>query len=267
MFAALARLATTRPRVVLASTALVVVLAAFAGIHAFGALKSGGFVSPNAPSQIAANKLNDDFAGPPDFILLVQARNGTVDSPAVIAAGQAVTSRLAAQPGVQGVQSYWSTGNASLKSKSGTEALVVATISGSDKHVTDRVKALAHQFAGTNDPVSVKPGGAVYVGNSIGTQIQKDLAKAEGFAIPLTLLFLILAFGSMVAAVLPVAIGGISIFTTLAVLWALAQVTNVSIYALNLTTALSLGLAIDYSRLMISRYREELAAGRSTTEA
>jgi RND superfamily putative drug exporter len=267
MFSALARLAINRYRIVLVSTALIVVLAAFAGIHAFGALKSGGFVPPNASSQIAANKLNDDFAGPPDFILLVHARSGTVDSPAVVAAGQAVTARLAATSGVEGVQSYWSTGSPSLKSKSGTEALVVGTVNGSDKHVTNEVKDLAHEFASHNNVVTVTPGGAVYVGNSIGTQIQKDLAKAEGFAIPLTLLFLILAFGSMVAAVLPVAIGAISIFTTLAVLWALAQVTNVSVYALNLTTALSLGLAIDYSLLMISRYREELALGRSTNEA
>ena len=267
MFQALARLATSRPRLVLAVTGVGVLLSAFAGIHAFAVLKSGGFVSPNAPSQIAANRLNDDFEGPPSLILLVQSRSGSVDNPAVAAAGRTLSSRLASAAGVVGVESYWTSGDPTMKSRSGTEALVVASIHGSDNYVTKRVKALAHQFEGNAGPVVVSPGGGPYIGSAVGTQITGDLAKAESIAIPLTMVFLILAFGSAVAALLPVLIGTISIFTTLAVLWVLGSLTNVSQYALNLTTAMSLGLAIDYSLLMVNRFREELAAGRSTEEA
>jgi RND superfamily putative drug exporter len=267
MFQALARLATQRARLVLVITGVLIVLSAFAGIHAFKVLKSQGFVSPSAPSQIAANRLRDDFVGPPDLILLVTAKSGSVDSPSVAAAGEQIAARLAAEPGVQRVQSYWSDKNAALRSRTGTSALITATLSGSNTHVSDRVKALAPHFITSQGPVIVAAGGGDYVGNAIGKQIQGDLAKAESIAIPLTLIFLILAFGSVVAASLPVAIGAMSIFSTLAVLWLLGSLTNVSQYALNLTTAMSLGLAIDYSLLMVNRYREELAAGRTTAEA
>jgi RND superfamily putative drug exporter len=267
MFEALARLAIHRARLVLALTVLGVLLAGFAGIHAFAKLKSAGFVSPNAPSQIVANKLSDASAGPPNLVFLVKARSGTVDSPDVAAAGRAITARLAAEPGVREVASYWTTGNRAFRSTSGTEALVVGTIPGTGNSVTDRAKAITPQFVTSSGPVTVLAGGNAYVFNKIGSQITGDLAKAESFAIPLTMLFLVLAFGSLVAAGLPVMIGVISIFTTLAVLWILGSVTSVSQYALNLTTAMSLGLAIDYSLLLVNRYREELAAGQSTEEA
>lgn len=266
MFTSLGRLATGRTRMVLSLSVVVLALAAFAGGHAFGSLKSAGFVSPNAPSQIAANKLDDDFSGPPDLIFLVIARSGTVDSPAVAAAGRALTASLAAS-GVAGVTSYWTTGSRSLESRDGTEGLVMVSVNGPDKAVSNRVKHLADQFAKTSGAVTVRAGGGVVVGNDIGSQITGDLAKAESVAIPLTLLFLVFAFGSVVSALLPVAIGTMSIFTTLAVLWLLSLVTNVSQYALNLTTSMSLGLAIDYSLLMVYRYREELAAGSPPAEA
>ncbi|HWE55419.1 MAG TPA: MMPL family transporter [Acidimicrobiales bacterium] len=266
MFTSLARLAVARTRLVLVLSLVVLALAAFAGIHAFGALKSAGFVSPNAPSQIAANKLNDDFSGPADLIFLVTAHSGTVDSPAVAAAGRGLTARLAST-GVAGVTSYWSSGNRSLESRDRTQGLVLVSVRGHSQAVTDEVKHLAKEFDTTSGAVTVRAGGGVEVGNSIGTQITGDLAKAETVAIPLTLIFLIFAFGSLVSALLPVAVGTMSIFTTLAVLWLLSLVTNVSQYALNLTTSMSLGLAIDYSLLMVYRYREELAAGWSPDQA
>jgi RND superfamily putative drug exporter len=98
-------------------------------------------------------------------------------------------------------------------------------------------------------------------------QVTTDLATAESIAIPLTLALLVLVFGAVVAGLLPLLVGGIAIAATFAVLSVLAEVTDVSIFALNLTTALGLGLGIDYSLLIVSRFREELAAGRSTAEA
>jgi putative drug exporter of the RND superfamily len=267
MFEALARLAVRRSRLVLLLTGVGILLAGFAGSHAFGKLKSAGFVSPHAPSQIVANELSAASAGSPDLIFLVQAHSGTVDAPAVVSAGRALTARLAAQPGVRDVASYWTTGNPALRSESGTEALVVATIPGTGNSVTDRVKAIAPHFVTRSGPITVSAGGNAYVFDRIGSQITGDLAKAESIAIPLTLLFLVLAFGTVVAATLPVVIGVVSIFTTLAVLWALGSVTSVSQYALNLTTAMSLGLAIDYSLLLVNRYREELASGQGTEAA
>jgi len=268
MFQRLGRLATTRARLVLALTGLGIILAATAGIHATSKLKSAGFVSPNAPSQLASNLLDQQFGGSPNLILLVRANTGSVDQPAVAAAGRALAARVAASPDVAAVSSYWSTGSASLRSRNGTEALVLAVVTGSDSQISNRTKAILAEVSGTPPgPVTVLPGGDAPVGNAIGNQITHDLGIAESIAIPITLILLILAFGSLVAAVLPVLIGLVSIVTTLAVLWGLGSVTNVSIYALNLTTAMSLGLAIDYSLLMVSRYREELVAGRSVADA
>jgi RND superfamily putative drug exporter len=101
----------------------------------------------------------------------------------------------------------------------------------------------------------------------INGQVTRDLATAESIAIPLTLALLVLVFGSVVAGLLPLMVGGIAIAGTFAVLDLLARLTDVSIFALNLTTALGLGLAIDYSLLIVSRFREELQRGRTVEQA
>src|SRR5262249_13005650 len=105
------------------------------------------------------------------------------------------------------------------------------------------------------------------IGHDILTQVAKSLRTAEAIAVPIILALLVFAFGSVVAALLPLAIGGIAIVGTFAELDVLGSMTNVAIYAINLTTALGLALAIDYSLLMVSRFREDLAAGREPPEA
>ena len=267
MFQHLGRLATTRSRLVLVVTGLGIVLAALAGIHVTSKLKSSGFVSANAPSQLATNRLDSEFGGTPNLVLLVQAKTGSVDQASVAAAGRAVATRVAASSGVTQVTSYWATGNPALRSRDGTEALVLAHVAGDDTVLKNRTNAIEARVDTTAGPTTVRAGGLAAANNAIGTQIGKDLRLAESIAIPATMILLILAFGSVVAAALPVAIGLVSILATLAILWVLGSVTNVSIYALNLTTAMSLGLAIDYSLLMVNRYREELAAGYEVAEA
>jgi putative drug exporter of the RND superfamily len=107
----------------------------------------------------------------------------------------------------------------------------------------------------------VEVGGRAAVFHEVGHVIEQDLIRAELIALPITLILLVLVFGSVVAALLPLAVGVIAVMGTFAILFALSGVTDVSIYALNLTTALGLGLAIDYSLFMVSRFREELAGG------
>ena len=242
-------------------------LAALAGIHVTSKLKSAGFVSPRAPSQLATNRLDTEFGGTPNLVLLVRATSGTVDQPAVANAGRAVAARVAASPGVTQVTSYWATSSPALRSRDATEALVLAHVAGDDNVVKNRTDAIEARVDTTSGAVTVRAGGLAGVNNAVGAQIAKDLGLAESIAIPATMVLLILAFGSVVAAALPVAIGLVSILATLAVLWILGSITDVSIYALNLTTAMSLGLAIDYSLLMVNRYREELAAGYDVPEA
>ncbi|MCU4183279.1 MMPL family transporter [Acidiferrimicrobium sp. IK] len=269
MFNAIGRLVTARRKAILWAALGLVVVSAVLGIHAPGALKSGGFTSSSAPSQVAQDRLRADFGGSTNLILVVTARSGSVDTPAVTAAGDALTARLAATPDVSAVTSYWPTRPPALRSDSGTQAIVAARVAGSDSEVTTRTKALVERLSNTGPggPIEVVAGGDAPTGVAINSQINADLAKAESIAIPVTLVLLIAAYGSVVAALLPVAIGVLAIFATLAVLYLLSLVTDVSIYSLNLTTALSLGLGVDYSLLMVGRYREELAAGRDPRSA
>ena len=111
------------------------------------------------------------------------------------------------------------------------------------------------------DATTVHAGGLAVVNSAITHTIERDLQLAEMIAIPITLVLLVWVFGSVVAALLPLAVGIFSVISTFAVLQLFAQFTDVSIFALNATTALGLGLAIDYSLFIVSRYREELAGG------
>ncbi len=122
-------------------------------------------------------------------------------------------------------------------------------------------------YGGEHDGLTVDLGGSAGVNHDVNAQVGRDLALAEAIAVPIILALLVLAFGSLVAALLPLAVGTIAIFGTFAELSVLGSATDVSIYAINLTTALGLGLSIDYALLMVSRYREELGNGADVQTA
>jgi putative drug exporter of the RND superfamily len=265
MLTRFARLSTHHARAVVIAAVLVFVSAGAIGGGVADKLTSGGFDDPASESERADKALADRFdTGVPNLLLLVTARDGNVDDPAVAAAGQALTDELAAEDGIDDVVSYWSEGNAPpLRNDDGSRALVVARVEGNDDQVEDRVAELAPRYdqetgAGA---VDVELGGFAEVFHEVGDTIEEDLTRAETIALPITMVLLILVFGSVVAASLPLVIGVMSIVGTFFVLRVLAALTDVSIYALNLTTALGLGLAIDYSLFVVSRYREELRAG------
>ena len=115
--------------------------------------------------------------------------------------------------------------------------------------------------------IDVKVGGQAEVFHEVGSQVQKDLEKAELYSFLPTVILLLLVFGGVVAASLPLAIGALQILGTFAVLRIMTEFTHVSIFSLNLTTALGLGLAIDYSLFILYRYREEMHRGLSPNEA
>jgi putative drug exporter of the RND superfamily len=268
MLERLARFLLRRRWAVLAATLVVVVAAGAFGGSAITRLKSGGFDDPDAESTRAAKVLADEFGtGDPNLVLLVTAKGGQVDDPAVAAAGEALTRRLAAEPDLAQVVSYWATGAPALKSTDGSQALVLGRITGDEEGLDERAAALSGAYARDDATLRVQVGGQAQVFREVGEQVESDLARAESIAVPITLLLLVLVFASAVAGALPLAVGGFAIVGTLLVLRVLAEVTDVSIYALNLTTALGLGLAIDYSLFIVSRYREELRAGREPADA
>jgi RND superfamily putative drug exporter len=266
VFYRLGLIIATRAKIVLALALAAVALCAVLGVGVFGSLLSNGFDDPASASSQAAALLDQKFGGEPDMIFLVHARTGTVDSPAAASGGEALARRLSADRRLSSVTSYWSGRPAGLRSRDGTYALILARVAGNDTQAGDNATGLLSDYGNASTPaVTVRIGGAQ--GTDVGGQVGKDLALAEGIAVPITLILLILVFGSLVAALLPLSVTVSAIFGTLAELNVLTHFTSVSIFAINLTTALGLGLGIDYALLMVSRFREELARGADVREA
>ncbi|GGW36729.1 putative conserved membrane protein, MmpL family [Streptomyces lucensis JCM 4490] len=256
------RVVTARPRLSLLVALLLTALAVVAGSGVADRLGSGGWEDPAAESTYATKALEREFPGSqPNLLLLVGSGRASVDDPAVAAAARSLTTRLAAEKGVTGVGSYWQSASPALRAGDGHEALIAARITGDENAMAETLDRIAPRYRGTHGPVQVKLGGIVAVRHEMQTIIKEDLTRAELIALPITLVLLVMVFGSAVAALLPLGIGIVAILGTNAVLRGLTAFTDVSVFALNLTTALGLGLAIDYALFIVRRYREELAAG------
>ena len=225
-------------RAVLVVAALLLGASVALGIGAFGQLKGGGFNDPAAESTKAEQLVNAEFGGQANLIFLVHARSGTADSPAVARAGRQLAGRLAQEQYVDNVISYWTTKAPSLRATDGTDGLVVAHVAGDDDQSSTRAKSLIAEYAGDDETVTVRAGGAAAAGVDINDQVTTSLIRAESIAVPITTLLLIWVFGSLVAAALPLVVASVAIMGTFAELFVLGSVTDVSVFAVNLTTAL-----------------------------
>ena len=264
MFTRLGHLTVRRRRLVLALSGLFVVLAAVLGGSVFSRLDAGGFADPDAESTRATDLVVEEFrSGQPNLVVLVDAADGDVDSPATAAAGAMVLERLKADAAVVQAVSYWSFGNAPpLRSTDGDTALVLARIDGDDNELVDAVERIEDDMAAleaTEPAIEVSLAGEMPANEAANSTIEGDLARAESVAVPITLVLLVLVFAGLVAAGLPLMIGVMAVLGTFVTLWAISLFTDVSVFSINLVTALGLGLAIDYSLFIVSRFREELA--------
>ncbi|GHE82418.1 membrane protein [Amycolatopsis deserti] len=264
MFARLGRFAADHARLVLVVAGVLLAGAAVLGMTAFGKLESQGFDDPGSDSSRAHALAEQHFGGEDNLLFLVEARDGTVDDPATRAAATALTERLTADPALESVTSYWATGAPPLRADDGRSALIVTQPADTS---SDAVEALVDRYQGADGPITVTAGGGAVVGLDINGQVSRDLLVAEMIAVPIILVLLFLVFGSAVAALLPLVVGGIAVLGTFAELSVFGSLTDVSVFAINLTTALGLGLGIDYALLMVSRFREELSGGADTRTA
>ncbi|MEU4179800.1 MMPL family transporter [Streptomyces sp. NPDC026589] len=268
MFERLAELAIRRSRSVLVVAAVALVLMGAVGAGAFGKLLGGGFDDPSSPSSRAAVVIDEKFGGETNLVLLVSADDGSVDSPAVRRSGERLVAGLKEEKGLANVVSYWDTGSPDLRSEDGREAMVLAHVTGDETTRQENAQQVIDVYTGAQDGgLTVRAGGGAAVGSDLSTQVVDDLILAEAIAIPLTLVLLLFVFGSVVAALLPLVIAVIAILGSFAQLSLLGSVTDVANTATNLTTALGLGLGIDYALLMVSRFREQLSAGASVDDA
>jgi putative drug exporter of the RND superfamily len=264
MLVRLANLGIRAPRRVLVAAGFLLVLAVIFGAPVAAHLSAGGFRDPHSASSKADDLLQSKFdAGDANLILEATAPNG-VDSAAARTAGLAAVQALQHAKYASQVVSYWTVPAdqaAGLRSADRKSALIVARVAGDDNTAPKRAADITDPLVGTHDGVRIKAGGIMSTYNQVSDDIAADLKLSEAIAIPLTVIALTWVFGSFVAALLPVAVGLSAIIGTMAILRGLAALTDVSVYALNMTTALGLALAIDYSLFIVSRYREEMGNG------
>jgi RND superfamily putative drug exporter len=263
MFDALARLATNRAKVVVAIAVVGAIAAAVLGSGVANRLDPYGADDSSTESIQAKQRL--EAAGFRNIGVIVLVDDVNVGSAKGKQRVEELSRRLRADDGVAEVTGFYDTGSRDFVSRSGDKTyLTVALSATGDKAQQQAAEDLRTKFKG--EP-GVEVGGPALAQQEVNDQVEKDLRKAEMLAFPLLFLLSLLFFRSLVAAGLPLLIGGLAIVGTLLILRIASELGSISVFALNLTTGLGLGLAIDYSLFRVSRYREEIARTGPGAEA
>jgi len=253
---------------VLAIAAVGMAAAAAWGTGVFAKLQSaGGFTAPGSQSQreasLAARTFGRDSG---DVVVVYSSRAGTpVRAPGF---RRAVTGTLSALPGrdVVSYATYWSTGSPRFVSTDGRQTYAVIELRGrTDAQRIASFNAIRGQLPAAG--LITKVGGLIPTEAAISHEVTNDIGRAESMSMPVLLILLLVIFGGLAAASLPLAVGGLAILGSFTALRLLTLATPVSIYSVNLTTILGLGLAIDYGLFMAGRFREELRKSGSTEAA
>ncbi|MFF3726397.1 MMPL family transporter [Streptomyces erythrochromogenes] len=258
-----------RPWLFLVAALVLVLDALLIGADLPDRLGNGGTTDPASESARVQRVLEAHYPEQqPNLVLLVSVpEGGQVDDRALAAQGAGLAERLAFEKAVVGVVSYWQTGLAALRSHDGRQAVIAARVVGDEDRARAALEELAPRFRGGQGDLTVRITGPLAVRDEIRSTVAEDLARSELIALPLTLIVLVWVFGGVLAAALPVLVGLVTVLATGAVLRIITGFTEVSVFAQNLTTALGLGLAIDYALLIVRRFREELDAGAAPGDA
>jgi RND superfamily putative drug exporter len=234
------------------------------GTGVFGKLDSGNtFTPPNSQSNAESNLANSLFGRDgADVVVLFHSAAHTAADPVY---RQAVAGYLAALPAGQVTRaaSYWTTGRPDLVSADKHSSYAVLQLAGGSDQARDNTyKAIKSDFptvaGAAGDGITAQVGGPTATEVTINSAVSANIARAESISFPVLLILLVIVFGSVIAAFVPLAIGGLAILGSFSVLRLLTLATTVSEYSLNITTILGLGLGIDYGLFIVTRFREEL---------
>ena len=269
MFEKLGHFLVRRRKAVLAGFIVATIAAGVVGSLVFARLEGGGYSDPNSDSYKAANYLTDTFkVKDPAIIFIIDAGKSVAD-PAVAAEVAPIEAELRNRPGVESTLSYWSAGGAKqLVSSDGNAAYLFIYGTEADLTSLDKLASeLQKKYDGEVGNLRIYVGGFSTFNDAINERISSDLKFAEAISIPLTFLFLLFVFGGLIASAMPVVVAISAILGAFVILYLISLATGVSIFALNLITGLGMGLGIDYSLLMVNRFREELKSGKSVEES
>jgi RND superfamily putative drug exporter len=234
------------------------------GTGVFGKLNSGNtFTPPNSQSNVESSLAGSLFGrNGADVVVLFHSAGRTVADPDY---RQAVAGYLAALPAsaVTRATSYWTSGRPNLVSTDRHSTYAVLQLAGgSDQGRENTYKAIKADFPAVVGPpadgITAKVGGTTATEVAINSAVSANIARAESISFPVLLVLLVIVFGSVVAAIAPLAIGGLAILGSFTVLRLLTLTTAVSVYSVNITTIMGLGLGIDYGLFIVTRFREEL---------
>jgi RND superfamily putative drug exporter len=241
------------------------------GSMAFSRLDSGGYSDPNSDSYKVYTYLTEELKlSDPAVVIIVDSESTDVTDPVVAQKGIALEKTIAQEAGVTKTLSYWTSGGeATLKSSDGKAAYIL--VYGEGEAFTPESqklgKVMQEKYDGPYEGLTLYAGGVGVVGHAITKKISDDLKIAELISIPLTFILLVLVFGALAASAMPLIVGVAAILGAFFILYLFTLFTTVSIYALNLTTGMGLGLGIDYALLMVNRFREELHRGKSVEDS
>ena len=262
MFAAIGRFAYRRRRWVLGVWVAVFAAALVASTRLPQQLKGGGFSNPDAPSARALALLQRQLPRGGSQLILVFESDNLDARGARFESGMrgALSGMRRSLPDLRSIQTYASTGDPSLVSGDGHAALAVLVFDSTMEKVQAEIGKVRAAIGRTGLKTYLTGDPAVY--DDMERISAVDLRRAETWALPLALVVLLLVFGTLVAAALPVIGGAMAVTVTLGVLWVLGHFTDRSIFVLNVASLMGLGVGIDYSLFMVGRFREELATGR-----
>jgi len=252
---------------VIAAALALVAIGATWGSGVFGSLTGGGYEDPHSESTRAAAAIARDLGqSPPDLLVLWSSDTMTVDDPGFRSAVTAEVASLRSKPQVAAVAGFYDAQAPVLVSND--RHATYATVKLADGDADAKMAAYREiepdlQAAG----LSTEVGGVVAFGEQANSQTEKDVTRAEIFSLPVLLILLILIFRGLVAALSPLMIGGIAILGAFVAVRSLTYLTDISVFAINVITLLGLGMAVDYSLFIVSRFREELAKGQDVPAA